>query len=129
MTSLTDGSTIAASHQQGYSFTDAANAIRGVDHLQSEERSARDQWEHSSAASVTLSLSRESDIARLYWDKHYRDQHGNLDTARQSEQGRDAINTYFWRDAEPLSRSRQAGGTRGTSPTRRSRTIRRAWKP
>ena len=92
---LTDGSTIAASHQQGYSFSDAANAISGVDHLQSEERSARDQWEHSSAASVTLSLSRESDIARLYWDKHYRDQHGNLDTARQSEQGRDAINTYF----------------------------------
>jgi hypothetical protein len=66
-----------------------------VDHAQSKEQSSRDTWERTQATAATLSTARETDIATLYWNKHYKDEHGSMDTARQTEGGKQAINTFF----------------------------------
>lgn len=92
---LADGSRIASSHDQRYSFDQAATAITAVDHTQAAERSAREQFERTEAASVTLSMSRETDMALRYWDQHYRAQYGSLDAARTSAQGQEAITRFY----------------------------------
>lgn len=92
---LAEGSQIASSHDQRYSFDQAASAINSVDHAQSAERSAREQLERTQAASVTLSMSRETDMALLYWDQHYRAQYGSLDAARTTEQGQEAVTRFY----------------------------------